>query len=617
MTSIIRQIPLLLFCLGLVVNCILGTGTEMRFQWAGYGLLGLAIALCVVTSRGDLPVQRKLALPCLIATAFAFLYIFWRALNSPVSYLAREDLVLAAIWIASYATVALILNRSADRRAILMALGVVLLINVGFVFWQFGVNSTAWILPGYERTYLERMGGVFNNPNHFAALLAAAIPMLLALAIFDQKKEASLSRILHIAAAAVLMVALYMTQSRGGLIALSCGLGVFAILAIQQIRHFFPERRVVVTIVASISAIAILMVAGSIGRAVLADRFGELSPIASETNRPLIWQGALKQHAESPLIGTGARSFYFYSRKHRAPEMRLSEPEPEFAHNEYLQLLADYGWIGAGLIAGFLALHFAHGLQFLRKREPARQSQRLALTIGAIAGLVALGAHAAFDFGLHTPALAVLSAILCAILVVPGVREESSRDSVPEGVVFRRVRPVLLSGIGALAAFVAVCAMGYGPAEQSYEKARLAFEAGEDSAEPVVLLESVVRRDKHNPFAHSLLGHIALRDGDPTRAATSFVEAIKRYPQDVFARLGLAEALMQQERFELAEDVLEEASVWAPLYGNIRQARGEIALAAGELAKARTHFELAAEATAFADPEAAAEALESLVQLPR
>jgi O-antigen ligase len=73
-----------------------------------------------------------------------------------------------------------------------------------------------------------------------------------------------------------------------------------------------------------------------------------------------------------------------------------------FAHNEYLQVLAELGILGGVLLVAFLAL-VMHRLW--RDRVDAG-----ALGVGGLAALTALALHAGFDFVWHIPAVPLLAA---------------------------------------------------------------------------------------------------------------------------------------------------------------------------------------------------------------
>ena len=90
------------------------------------------------------------------------------------------------------------------------------------------------------------------------------------------------------------------------------------------------------------------------------------------------------------------------------------------AHNDWLQLLVEYGRAGFALGAAFFAVHLAAGwrnaLRVVREMPPAGllpQGMDLGLTAGALAAAASQGVHAFFDYRMHIPAVVLLLA-LCA-----------------------------------------------------------------------------------------------------------------------------------------------------------------------------------------------------------
>jgi hypothetical protein len=106
--------------------------------------------------------------------------------------------------------------------------------------------------------------------------------------------------------------------------------------------------------------------------------------------------------------------------------------DAEFAHNEWLQALSDYGWIGLALVLLMVNTHLAHVAGYLRwfvnekfPRTASLMSSGLGLVLGTAAALVAVLVHAVFEFHFHVPAVAVLAACLFGICANPGCAPEA------------------------------------------------------------------------------------------------------------------------------------------------------------------------------------------------
>ena len=135
-------------------------------------------------------------------------------------------------------------------------------------------------------------------------------------------------------------------------------------------------------------------------------------PVAFELDRerPGVARAALKLFAQAPLLGHGGGSF-----RTIFPPMRTAELSNKFydhAHNDYAQILAEYGLVGAAIIFAMLTLAFICAFNALRKRSDK-------LSVGAaftgLFGMSALLLHAVADFNFQIPANAAIFSALVAI----------------------------------------------------------------------------------------------------------------------------------------------------------------------------------------------------------
>lgn len=116
-------------------------------------------------------------------------------------------------------------------------------------------------------------------------------------------------------------------------------------------------------------------------------------------------RAALRLAAERPLTGVGPEG------------ARLSWVRPDgtvlvarYAHNEYLQTLAELGVLGLCVLLSLLAA-IGRTVQRCRPTGALRP-----LKAGVAAGLVALAVHGFFDFGWHVPAIALTGALLVGVV---------------------------------------------------------------------------------------------------------------------------------------------------------------------------------------------------------
>jgi hypothetical protein len=166
-------------------------------------------------------------------------------------------------------------------------------------------------------------------------------------------------------------------------------LGLLVVLAVGVSAAPWPERLTLparlttrVAIVLSVLVVALLVVAA------LHHEIGLRALAPSDQDRSVEWSTALHQWASAPLTGVGPdRLLVFHA---------VDGSFAHFVHNEYLQIGADAGAIGAIL----LAVSAVAVIRVVRRTDPLSSCAAAALVCFAIAG--------AFDFDWHLSFVGVL-----------------------------------------------------------------------------------------------------------------------------------------------------------------------------------------------------------------
>ena len=136
--------------------------------------------------------------------------------------------------------------------------------------------------------------------------------------------------------------------------------------------------------------------------------------------RIMLWQAALRVWQQNVWWGVGPAHYDYRFRQFRPAREQL---RPGWAHNDYLNALAEWGVVGTGLVA---SAWVSAGLGVLKtwpcvRGKPkdlggARNSNKFAFVLGASLGLAAILAHSVVDFNMHIPANAILAIALMALL---------------------------------------------------------------------------------------------------------------------------------------------------------------------------------------------------------
>ena len=308
------------------------------------------------------------------------------------------------------------------------------------------------------------------------------------------------------------------------------------------------------------------------------------------------WEAALDQFRLAPVFGTGAGTHVYYGRLFRREEI---QSDPIHAHSDYLELLAEYGLVGAVGMAAFLFVHLRHGLRKfsyivatkfadLAPYQPAR-SDPLALIIGALCAVAAYLAHSIVDFNLHIPGNTLTFAFIFGILAGPAFGAESEDpEATPRAAPFRLFAPLLGSwpagrriaagrapgfhagrSLRAPWPWQAAMILPRMPGEYWCEQARLALRTRK-YANAIDLADRALGFEQRNPDLYFHLGeaHRGSALSMPDRAAKSAhldaaVEAFHRslaiFPFDEHVLVRSGQALDELGRFAEAREAYETA----------------------------------------------------------
>ena len=263
--------------------------------------------------------------------------------------------------------------------------------------------------------------GPFVNQHHFAAFMEMTAGVTFAL-VFE-KTFGRDKKILLAIALVLMVVALVLTSSRGGMLSLT---GVFSlVLLINLITNRSshrrrkvddtPGRRNMVPVVAGIAGLAVILAVVLFlgGDESLFRGIGISNVPADVSNgRTHFWSGALKIFLEHPILGAGLDAFGVAFTKH---DTWNGVFRVERAHNDYLQILADAGITGFASVVVFIYFLFKKGLRTI---SSAGNNFRGNAAIGSLAGCLGILIHSFVDFPLRTPSNAFFFLLLAAIATV-------------------------------------------------------------------------------------------------------------------------------------------------------------------------------------------------------
>ena len=541
-------------------------GTRLAFSLPLYALLGLGGLFCAFSLRRAKPSAGRI---CLWSSALFFGYVLVRAWFSPVPYLARADIFSVLGGLVIYLAVALIFTSARWRMGILLGLLVVALVQVGIGAIQFRNGNNFMLIPFLQRfDYGRRASGFYVCPNHFAGLVE--VIGIFCVSFVCWSRWPVWAKLLIGYAGAVCYAGLALTGSRGGYLSAGVSLLVVGILSLIALRQagsgIFWRTAGVSSVFALLLAAAVIF--GFKQSDFLSTRAN--SVVDPQNVRLDLWRAALAQWQLQPVLGTGSGTYLYYGRRFRTERVQL---DPVEAHNDYLQLLAEYGGLGGAAFLFFLGAHLWRGGEAFGKLGPRRMaissrplSNNLALTIGALGAVAAYGVHSVFDFNLHIPANVLLLAFVFGILATPDFNREDDAVVRPFGY-GRLVLPLL--GLLLLAG-----SLRYLRAESYAERARVALR-DERHLAATRWAQKAVALDDQNPETFFYLGESRVRRAEdltnPAAVAAFYRAAIEPFerasalaPNDETFMIALGRVDDALGRFAEAEWMFGRALEWDP-----------------------------------------------------
>lgn len=339
------------------------------------------------------------------------LYTIALAPFAPVSAPARQQTAQVIVYGALFFLVLHNFNRRDSATiASMTVIAVGFAVAVAAVVQYTTHPATIW---GVARAgqYLRRASGTFLNPNNMAGYLAMIVPLALGFAIMGRRP--AVTNVLLAYAALAMMAAIGISLSRGGILATALGLALFCVLLFLQRDFWVPA---IITLVCLVTlGILCLTQVNSIQK-----RMGQIfSGDKVEDQRVFYWQAALRLFDEHKLWGAGPGQFDAEFPSVRPPQV---QNRPQFVHNEYLNLLCEWGAAGAIIVGATIGLLFAGAAKTWKILRPGQnelgsaRGDRTAFIFGASLGLIALLLHCVVDFNLHMPAVAITAVTLMALL---------------------------------------------------------------------------------------------------------------------------------------------------------------------------------------------------------
>jgi O-antigen ligase len=553
------------------------------------GLTVVALALWIVRFWVQRPFRLLWPPMCWAALAF-LLYAVARCRIVEVEYVGRQQLIHVLVYGALFFVAINNLNRKNSANYVSLTL-----IAVGFVLALFAIFQCATHYPliwGVHRLdeYMGRASGTFINPNHLAGFLGLTIPLALAYTVIG--RFSATVKVLLAYSAVTMLAGVVVSVSRGGIVAVIIALAVFcAVLLVQQ--DFWKPALVILCILTALG-VGVFSQFESVQK-----RFDRaFQNDKTNDDRPLYWKAAWQLFERDIPWGIGPGHFDV-----EFPSVRYwrVQNRPQYAHNDYLNTLCEWGVVGMGLIAAACGLLYWGVFQVWRSlRRPSndlgsRFSDRTAFVVGATVGLLAVMIHCIVEFNMQIAALAVIAVTLMGLLAAQ-TRFATERYWRNPG----RLGKILLTS-------VAAAAIGYLSVQERRHGAETYWlhRAGTERTTATRIISYLTKAHEAEPMNRDtdyelgeFLWGLSLRDGrnDLDRvkeAMTWYAKAMQLNRFDAYAPVACGMCLDRLGQPQAATPYFEVAARNDPQNNDIDREEGRHCIELGDFVTARKWLDAA------------------------
>lgn len=402
--------------------------------------------------------RKPLRIICLATSLLFLCYATMRFLRAPVFVDAQRSLLL---FVAPFLLgLQIVYGFNSQRRFLLHRMILFNLLLLGlYGILNHSITGSSLVLwrPGFSQYFgADRASGSYFCPDHYAGIMEIALCM--ALGIVCARDSTWRWRLAGVLVSIVSVTGVIMSKSRGG------GMTVVVILAaacVWGVAQYPPRRRWAMRSIAVAVLVAGLLGITLTGNAYIT-RFATWFGWEQSQDRPLsemtrvVWKrvqrssrwnmssGALRAWRESKLKGIGPGMHQtIWPHVAASPDgdvesgqwpSRLNNQRYSYeVHNDWIQLLEEYGIIGFALLLAAVVAMGGSLLSSIRSAvgqracgAPSRTTgSQFALVTGALLSLLALAFHSLGDFNLQLPA----TGWLFGVILATGLEAATRRDT--------------------------------------------------------------------------------------------------------------------------------------------------------------------------------------------
>ncbi len=360
----------------------------------------------------------------------------WYAISADPFESRRFALKTAALILAGVT----LIRYTGSRRRLSVLVHAIIGVALGTAL--FGIARQAMQhAPGFGLPLLRPGLGYaqFINKNHFAYLMEMGMGLIAGVAL--RRTEGRERILIYLSALLLMFVALVLSNSRGGLLAIVaqvvCAPAIFLNSRRRPADLVTSWTRSVAVRAAMIAALLIVVAGGVVWlggdqlatgaeTASIEIAGADRSELHEGARRRDIWRSSWLMFKAHPITGAGFGGYWAEVPLFHQASGRLT---PQQAHNDYLEVLASGGIAGVALFIWFAIVVVSQ----VRKALSAPDGFQRAVASGAIIALVGVSVHSMVDFGLHITANALVFVALLAILSLKAMARRRGQRKLPDG----------------------------------------------------------------------------------------------------------------------------------------------------------------------------------------
>jgi O-antigen ligase len=260
--------------------------------------------------------------------------------------------------------------------------------------------------------------GPYVNHNHYAGLMEmlTPFPLVLAASRFTEGNR----RLAVMAVAALMAGSLFLSGSRGGMLAFVAQMVVLTVLLLRSRGDNWKQPLLLGTFLIVVIGFLVWLGGNELTRRLVSIHTETRSEISGGV-RVTIDRDCFRMLMRKPVLGWGLGTFPVVYPQFRSFYSTFFVNQ---AHNDYLQTLVETGLAGFGIAIWFLVVVFRRAAS---KLKDWTETSTGTLTAAALLGCTGILVHSFLDFNLQIPANGLMFFVLCGIAASHPLQESKRR----------------------------------------------------------------------------------------------------------------------------------------------------------------------------------------------